>query len=84
MSDAMTIDPSTPPWDITPADALDGPCIIIYRPHGKMQCETQYYGPFDHFDLAYDALDTLPAIGINTVDAHYPGCKFIQPLRSPL
>lgn len=81
MVDIPLPDPSTPPWEVSTSQALDGPCIIIYRPHGKLMCETQYYGPYEDFDAAYDALDTLPAIGINTDEPDYPGVKHIEGLR---
>lgn len=53
--------------------------IVVFRPNGKLNCETQYFGPFT-FDDAYEYLDTkLPAIGI-CPEGENAGVKFIQEL----
>jgi len=59
--------------------------IVIYRPHGKPQMETKYYGPFEDYIEADDFLCTLPAIGYQfTQEEHdHPGCKYVQELASP-
>lgn len=59
--------------------------IVIYRPHGQLNCETKYYGPFDCYEDADTALCELPAIG--TYDNHLhmerSGVKYIQQLSVP-
>lgn len=81
MVDTPLPDPSTPPWEVSASQALDGPCIIVFRPHGKLKCETQFYGPYADYLAAYDALDTVPALGINGAGPEYAGCKYISGLR---
>lgn len=53
--------------------------IVIYRAHGKLNCETQYIGPFSDFAEAYDTACELPALGQPSND-QYPGVKFVQEL----
>jgi hypothetical protein len=73
----------TPPWSGgTKVDDFDGPCIIIYRPHGRLTLETAYIGPFDDYHAAYEALGQLPALGPDLSDSQ-PGEKWIAPLRAP-
>lgn len=59
--------------------------IVIYRPHGRLNIETKYYGPFDDFDTAYDYLCSLPALGyqFTQADHDHPGVKFVQGLEEP-
>lgn len=61
--------------------------IVIYRPHNKLNLETQYHGPFLSHDDAYDFLCGLPALGIQDQDPEIvtpnPGVKFIQSLIAP-
>lgn len=79
----MAHDRETPPWEAgaDPSD-LDGPCIIVFRPHGALKCEVQFYGPFDDFDLAYDEMERLPALGINTAHQGASGEKWIAGLKA--
>jgi hypothetical protein len=30
--------------------------IIVFKQHGALHCETQYFGPYADFDTAYDAM----------------------------
>lgn len=74
---------NTPPWSgATAVDDFDGPCIIIYRPHGKLALETEYVGPFPDFHEAYEAMGKMPALGPQLADG-LPGVKWIAPLRAP-
>lgn len=59
--------------------------IVIYRPHGKLNIETQYHGPFTRWEYADDFLCTLPAIGIafTQKEQDHPGVKYIQELVAP-
>lgn len=59
--------------------------IVIYRPHGKLNIETKFYGPFDDYDAAYDFLCTLPAIGYQFTQEEIdnPGCKYTAQLEEP-
>ena len=56
--------------------------IVIYRPHGKLNHETKYYGPYPDYLDAEDALGLLPPIGyqITEEEQEYPGCKYIVEL----
>lgn len=59
--------------------------IVIYRPHGKLQLDTVYYGPFNSFDEAYEFLCSLPALGyqITQEEQDRSGCKYLAKLVSP-
>lgn len=79
----MAYDRETPPWEPGAAAAdLDGPCIIIFRPHGRLKCEAQHFGPFADFDEAYEALERLPAIGEPGPLTGYTGEKWIAGLKA--
>lgn len=56
--------------------------IVIYRPHGALNCETQHIGPFPSHDEAYEYLCKLPAIGIN-YGGENPGVKYVEELIAP-
>ena len=53
--------------------------IVIYRPHGKLQLETKYYGPVPEYGMAEDIVGLLPPIGIAFTQEEHdnPGCKYI-------
>ncbi len=57
--------------------------ILIYRPHGKLILETEYFGPFKEYMDAEDALGLLPPIGYQFTQREHdhPGCKYIQQLK---
>lgn len=57
--------------------------IVVYRAHGDLMCETQYYGPFACFDDAYEFLCALPALGANNTGQQH-GVKDIHVMRSPV
>ncbi|WP_291841187.1 hypothetical protein [Brevundimonas sp.] len=70
---------STPPWDeVQPRPDHPGPFAVMHRPHGRLNIETRFYGPFDSFDEAYDAMASIPALGFA---AELPGVKWIVPLE---
>ena len=70
---------STPPWDeVQPRPDHPGPFAVMHRPHGRLNIETHFYGPFDSFDEAYDAMDSIPALGFAV---ELPGVKWIVPLE---
>ncbi len=56
--------------------------IVIYRPHGKLNFETTYFGPFETHVDAYNFLEKLPALGANieSISGLSNGVKFIQKL----
>lgn len=56
--------------------------IVIFREHGRLHMETQYIGPFDTFEDAYEYLCQLPALGIEK-HGETVGCKFIHELQKP-
>lgn len=56
--------------------------IVIFRLHGQLQMETQYFGPFEDFDSAYEYLCALPALGI-CPEGQESGCKYIKELTVP-
>jgi hypothetical protein len=79
----MAYDRETPPWETgAPASDLDGPCILVFRPHGALKCEVQFYGPFADFDAAYEAMDLLPALGVDTNPDRVSGEKWIAGLKA--
>lgn len=59
--------------------------IVVYRPHNELNINTTFYGPFESWSQADDALCSLPALGIHTPaeDLDNPGVKYIQELTSP-
>lgn len=60
--------------------------LVIYRPHNKFNFETQYFGPFDDHDDAYEYLCSLPAIGAYIAPEEgviSVGCKHIEELTTP-
>ena len=56
--------------------------IIVYRQHGQLNCETQFIGPFDDFEAAYEHFCTMPALGVceGGLDS---GVKYIKELTKP-
>lgn len=56
--------------------------IVIYKPHGCLNCETMHIGPFDSHEAAADMSARLPAIGIYYDHEHQGqhGCKYIAEL----
>lgn len=59
--------------------------LVIYRPHNQLNCDTQYIGPFESHDDAYDYLCELPAIGQHNPGSvvDNPGVKFVQEIAAP-
>jgi len=55
--------------------------IVIYRPHGELECDTKYYGSFATFNEACDFLEALPALGSKGSFNELPGVKFVQELN---
>lgn len=53
--------------------------IVIYREHGKLNCETAYVGPFADAETAYEFACSLPALGI-CPEGENPGVKYTQQL----
>lgn len=51
--------------------------IVVYKRGEWLNCETQYIGPFESHDAAYDCLCELPAPGEG-------GVKFTQEVLRPL
>jgi hypothetical protein len=54
--------------------------IVIYRPHGELECDTKYYGAFDTFNAACGFLESLPALGSKGCFSELAGVKFVQEL----
>lgn len=51
--------------------------IVIYREHGKLNCETSYVGPFVYAEDAYEYACSLPALGI-CPEGENAGVKYVQ------
>lgn len=56
--------------------------VVVYRPHDRLHCDTQYFGPFPLFWDAEDFLASLPVLGID-FNGDMPGVKYIQELTPP-
>jgi hypothetical protein len=58
--------------------------IVVYRPHGRLMIETEFFGPFSAWIEAEDFADTLPALGYHDTDSiGNKGVKYVQELVSP-
>ena len=57
--------------------------LVVYRPHGALNIDTAFYGPFDSEAEALDYLcDCLPALGPCGPHEN-PGCKYSCPMTEP-
>ena len=52
--------------------------IVIYRPHGKLNHETKYYGPTMLLQMISSARGQFTEL-----EHEHPGCKYIQELVNP-
>ncbi len=60
--------------------------IVVYRPHGRLLIETEYFGPFDAWIDADDFLCALPALGLYDAEGDVlgtKGVKYIAPVKPP-
>ncbi len=72
-----------PPWEDLPSGApkpSDGPFVIVFREHDQMMLDTRFIGPFEDWEDAYDGLEELPALGVNTTGG-LSGVKYIANLE---